>query len=329
MSDKKDDVTVGAPRKRPSGLGRGLSALFGDAATESPVMAGRSASSAPTRSPAAAAAPLPTLSLTGDSVQHVPVGAIHPLPGQPRRKFDELAIAELAESISLRGVLQPIIVRRAPDGNGFQLVAGERRWRAAQVAGLHQVPALVRDLDDAATYEIALVENIQRQDLNAIEEASAYRKLIDDFGHNQEALARLVGKSRSHVANLMRLLELPEIVQSLVGDGALAMGHARALIGVKDASAIADRVVKEGLSVRAVEGLVREGKSPPRLLDGPPTAGKDRDADILAVERHLSELLGIGASIQYLGEGKGSLTLKFATLDQLDMICQRLSGEAI
>ena len=277
---------------------------------------------------AARAAPV-----VGDAVQHVPVGAIRPLPGQPRRHFDENAIAELADSIGLRGLLQPIIVRRSPDGEGFQLVAGERRWRAAQRAGLHQIPALVRELDDAATYEIALVENIQRQDLNAIEEASAYRRLIEDFGHNQEALAKLVGKSRSHVANLMRLLDLPQAVQALVGDGSLAMGHARALIGAEDAEAIARRVAKEGLSVRAVEALVRAGKRG----DAPPPKGPleyksmdgGRDPDIVAVERHLSELLGIGVAIQYAGEGKGALTLKFASLDQLDMICQRLSGEGI
>lgn len=319
MTEKKEENSVSPPRKRPSGLGRGLNALFGDAAVEAPVLA--------TPGGAARAAPV-----AGDSVQHVPVGAIRPLPGQPRRHFDEAAIAELADSIGLRGLLQPIIVRRSPDGDGFQLVAGERRWRAAQRAGLHQIPALVRELDDAATYEIALVENIQRQDLNAIEEASAYRRLIEDFGHNQEALAKLVGKSRSHVANLMRLLDLPDAVQALVSDGSLAMGHARALIGVDDAEAIARKVVKEGLSVRAVEALVRAGRGGGRKapleyksMDGP----GGRDPDIVAVERHLSELLGIGVAIQYAGGGKGALTLKFASLDQLDMICQRLSGEGI
>lgn len=320
MTDKKDEIQNPSARKRPSGLGRGLNALFGDVAAEAPVLA----------SPGGAAKAAPTTS--GDAVQHVAIGAIRPLPGQPRRHFDETAIAELADSIALRGLLQPVIVRRAPDGEGYQLVAGERRWRAAQRAGLHQIPALVRDLDDAATYEIALVENIQRQDLNAIEEAGAYRRLIDDFGHNQEALAKLVGKSRSHVANLMRLLDLPESVQALVGDGSLAMGHARALIGADDAEAIARRVVKEGLSVRAVEALVRDGKGGGRKapleyksMDGP----GGRDPDIVAVERHLSELLGIGVAIHYAGGGKGNLTLKFASLDQLDMICQRLSGEGI
>ena len=318
MAEKKEEATQSPARKRPSGLGRGLNALFGDAAVESPVLASPGAAR-----PAAPAA-------VGDSVQHIAVGTIRPLPGQPRRHFDEDAIAELAESIGARGLLQPIIVRRAPGGDGYQLVAGERRWRAAQRAGLHQIPALVRDLDDAATYEIALVENIQRQDLNAIEEASAYRKLIEDFGHSQDALAKLVGKSRSHVANLMRLLDLPRGVQELVGDGSLAMGHARALIGAEGAEAIARKVVKDGLSVRAVEALVRAekggGRKAPleyKSMDGA------RDPDIMAVERHLSELLGIGVAIHYGGGGKGALTLKFASLDQLDMICQRLSGEGI
>jgi len=317
MSDKDKEIGSSTPRKRPSGLGRGLNALFGDVAVEAPVLA----------TPGAAAKTAPA---SGDAVQHIPVGSIRPLPNQPRRHFDEAAIAELADSIGARGLLQPIIIRRAPDAEGYQLVAGERRWRAAQRAGLHQIPALVRELDDAATYEIALVENIQRQDLNAIEEASAYRRLIDDFGHSQEALAKLVGKSRSHVANLMRLLDLPQGVQDLVGDGSLSMGHARALIGVDGAETIARRVVKDGLSVRAVEALVREGKGSGRKapleyksLDG------GRDPDIVAVERHLSELLGIGVAIQYTGGGKGALTLKFASLDQLDMICQRLSGEGI
>ena len=317
MSDNEKETGVSAPRKKPSGLGRGLNALFGDAAVEAPVLA--------TPGAAAKAAPV-----SGDAVQHISVGSIRPLPNQPRRHFDEAAITELADSIGARGLLQPIIIRRAPDGQGYQLVAGERRWRAAQRAGLHQIPALVRDLDDAATYEIALVENIQRQDLNAIEEAVAYRRLIDDFGHSQEALAKLVGKSRSHVANLMRLLDLPQGVQDFVSDGSLSMGHARALIGAGGAEEIARKVVKEGLSVRAVEALVREGKGGGRKapleyksIDG------GRDPDIVAVERHLSELLGIGVAIQYAGGGKGALTLKFASLDQLDMICQRLSGESI
>ena len=318
MSDNKEETGGGPARKKPSGLGRGLNALFGDVAVEAPVLA----------TPGGAAKT--AASASGDSVQHVAVGQIRPLPGQPRRHFDEAAIGELADSIATRGLLQPIIVRRSPDGDGYQLVAGERRWRAAQRAGLHQIPALVRELDDAATYEIALVENIQRQDLNAIEEAGAYRRLIDDFGHSQEELAKLVGKSRSHVANLMRLLDLPSGVQALIGDGSLAMGHARALIGADDAEAIARKVVREGLSVRTVEALVRAEKGGGRKpAAAEPALGGARDPDIVAVERHLSELLGIGVAIQYAGGGKGALTLRFASLDQLDMICQRLSGESI
>lgn len=317
MSDNEKDNVAQPPRKRPSGLGRGLNALFGDAAVETPVLA------------AAGSAAKVVAPASGEAVQHVSVGSIRPLPNQPRRHFDEAAIAELADSIGTRGLLQPIIVRRAPDGQGYQLVAGERRWRAAQRAGLHQIPALVRDLDDAATYEIALVENIQRQDLNAIEEAGAYRRLIDDFGHSQEELAKLVGKSRSHVANLMRLLDLPQDVQALIGDGSLSMGHARALIGAEGAGGLARKIVKEGLSVRAVEALVRAEKGGGRRAAVEPGGGAGRDPDIVAVERHLSELLGIGVAIQYAGGGKGALTLKFASLDQLDMICQRLSGESI
>lgn len=304
-----------APRRKLSGLGRGLNALLGDAMGE-------------VRVDSTGIAPANPAAGEERGVARIAVAAIHPLPGQPRRHFAEAAIAELADSIRLRGLLQPVIVRPAPDGNGYQLVAGERRWRAAQRVGLHDIPALVRRLDDAATYEIALVENIQRQDLNAIEEALAYRRLIADFGHGQEALAKLVGKSRSHVANLLRLLDLPDAVQQLVVEGALSMGHARALIGHPNAIALAGQAVSEGLSVRAVEALARriETKS---MKGGPKSLPRAHDADIVAVERHLAELLGVAVAIQYKGAGTGALTLRFATLDQLDMICQRLSGESI
>jgi ParB family chromosome partitioning protein len=313
MSNNKEEISSPLRAKRPGGLGRGLSALLGDVAGEVAI------------SPAAAAS-------TGGEVRsdrevaRLPIAAIAPLPGQPRRYFAEDAIAELAASIRARGVLQPIIVRPAPDGAGYQLVAGERRWRAAQRAGLHEIPALVRTLDDSATYEIALVENIQRQDLNAIEEAQAYRRLILDYGHSHDALGQLVGKSRSHVANLLRLLDLPETVQALVVTGALGMGHARALIGHVDAEGLARHAVAEGLSVRAVETLVRGKPSAGKSTNAAPKA---HDADIAAVERHLAELLGVGVSIAYRGGGAGALTLNFATLDQLDMLCQRLSGESI
>lgn len=316
MSENDNEKTdLGTPRKRLTGLGRGLNALLGDALGEVSVGAAGTAPPGPA---------------AGEErgVARIAVAAIHPLPGQPRRHFAEAAIAELADSIRLRGLLQPVIVRPAPDGNGYQLVAGERRWRAAQRVGLHDIPALVRRLDDGATYEIALVENIQRQDLNAIEEALAYRRLIADFGHGQEALAKLVGKSRSHVANLLRLLDLPDAVQQLVVEGALTMGHARALIGHPQATILAQQAVSEGLSVRAVEALARRVETK-GIKGGAAIRPRSHDADISAVERHLAELLGVAVTIQYKGAGAGALTLRFATLDQLDMICQRLSGESI
>jgi ParB family transcriptional regulator, chromosome partitioning protein len=325
-NDNKDvDASAATPtptlasamKKRPSGLGRGLNALLGDIAAEAAI--GTAPTSVSTGGPVAVAGGL----------QMLAVAAIHPLPGQPRRHFDPVALDELAQSIVQRGLIQPVVVRPAPDGRGYQLVAGERRWRAAQRAQLHHIPAIVRDFDDAATYEVALVENIQRQDLNAIDEAAAYRRLIVDFGHSQDALARLVGKSRSHVANLIRLLDLPDAVQALVIDGSLAMGHARALIGCDSAESFARRAIAEGLSVRKVEALVRGERGPARAPGIEVKSMGTRDADIAAVEQHLSELLGIRTAIAYQGGGAGSLTLHFRSLDQLDMLCQRLSGEAI
>ena len=212
--------------KRPHGLGRGLSALLGDVTREEPV------------APQA-------VSASTKAIQSIEVALIQPHPEQPRRHFDEGALAELADSIGKRGVIQPIIVR--PHGGGFQIVAGERRWRAAQRAQLHRIPAIVRDFDEAETLEIALIENIQREDLNPIEEAEAYRKLIADFNHSQEALGRIVGKSRSHIANLIRLLDLPASVQQQVVEQKLSMGHARALIGAPDCETLAKTVEAKGL----------------------------------------------------------------------------------
>ncbi len=316
MSDSKPEnghigppplASLGAVRRRPSGLGRGLSALLDDAGG-----AGGEG--------AAAARP-------AGGVASIPVAAIQPMPGQPRRHFDEGALAELAASVAQRGVLQPILVRPLAAGS-FQLIAGERRWRAAQRAGLHQIPALVRDLSDSEAFEIALVENIQRSDLNAIEEAAGYRRLIAEFGHSQDALAQLVGKSRSHVANLMRLLDLPPPVQQLVAEGALAMGHARALIGVDDAEDIAAHIVKSGLSVRKVEQLIRRRRdsSPPRRARAHAGA---IDSDVAAVEAHLAECVGMPVAITYPGDGSGQLAIRFQSLEQLDLLCQRLSGEPI
>jgi ParB family transcriptional regulator, chromosome partitioning protein len=287
------------PRKRPQSLGRGLSSLLGEVGHEAPVAGG---------SPRG-------------SVQMIPVASIEPHPGQPRRHFDDAALAELAESIQARGVIQPIVVR--PHGHRFQIVAGERRWRAAQKARLHEVPAIVREFSDEETLEVALIENIQRADLNAIEEAQAYGRLMADFGHTQEELGKLVHKSRSHVANLLRLLDLPADVQALVVDGKISMGHARAIVSAADPAALADEVVRRGLSVRETEKLAQAGKSKSRKA-----APVGIDADIAALERQLSELLGVGVTVRHNGAG-GILALQYSSLDQLDMLCQRLTGGAI
>jgi ParB family chromosome partitioning protein len=287
------------PKRRPSGLGRGLSSLLGEAQREAPV-AGSS---------------------RGD-IRQIPVASIEPHPGQPRRIFAEDALAELAESIQARGVIQPIIVR--PHGHRFQIVAGERRWRAAQKARLHEIPAIVRELNDEETLEIALLENIQRQDLNAIEEAQAYRRLLDDYKHSQEELGKLVHKSRSHVANLLRLLDLPAKVQVLVGTGQLSMGHARALITAPDPAALAEEVIRRGLSVRETERLAQAAK--PKKNRQAPAAFQGASADIAALERQLGDMLGLRVAIKHGTKG-GQVTLGYSTLDQLDMICQRLSGD--
>ena len=300
MSERKTTKKPPA-KKKPSGLGRGLSALMGEVEKEAPVNA----------------------EPDEGAVQMLPVGKIAPHPDQPRRHFDEEALGELARSIETRGLIQPIVVR--PQGAGYQIVAGERRWRAAQRAQLHQVPVIVRDFDDAETLEIALVENIQREDLNAIEEAEAYKRLIDDFGHSQAALARLVHKSRSHVANLLRLLELPAAVRAMVVSGELDMGHARAIISAPDAEALARLIAAQGLSVREAEELARRAK-PGGERNRRPT--KERDADIVALERQLTEAIGLKVAIDYDGKA-GLVGIAYGSLDQLDLICQRLSGEKI
>lgn len=300
-SDPGSDPAQPRPKSR-GGLGRGLNALLGDIAREEPV--GTSEKMSP-------------------GLRMLPVGSLSPHPGQPRRHFEENALDELATSIAARGLIQPIVVR--PHGKGYQIVAGERRWRAAQRARLHEVPVIVREFDDAETLEVALVENIQRQDLNAIEEAEAYHRLIDDYGHTQDALGKLVHKSRSHIANLLRLLDLPQPVQQRVVGGELTMGHARALIGAPDVETLADQVVAKGLSVRETERLARAAKPEQRARSG---GDGGRDADLAALESQLGDLLGLTVRISHGAKG-GALTLNYATLDQLDMVCQRLTGERI
>lgn len=304
------------PLRKKMGLGRGLDALLGEVSLD--------------RSANRVAGGAEVGSSNGpqvEGVSNIATADIHPNPAQPRRHFSEDSLQELAASLKRHGLIQPILVR--PHGAGYQIVAGERRWRAAQRAQLHHVKAIVRELSDEETLEIALIENIQRQDLNPIEEAEAYRKLCDDFGHSQSALAAIVEKSRSHVANMMRLLDLPLLVRELVIEGKLSMGHARALLGSDDSARLAALVVKQGLSVRQTEALVRrsrveEGKAPkPRVTEG--SAG---DADIRAVEQHLGDLLGLKVKIAHNGPGgAGAVTFEYRSLDQLDMLCQRLTGE--
>jgi len=289
-------------KRRPSGLGRGLSSLLGEVAQEAPVSGG-----------------------ARSGIQMVAVGSIEPHPDQPRRHFDEDALAELAESIGSRGLIQPIVVR-PQSGNRFQIVAGERRWRAAQKARLHEVPVIIRDFDDQETLEVSILENIQRKDLNAIEEAEAYKRLLEEFGHTQEVLGKLVHKSRSHIANLLRLLDLPKSVRTLVATGELSMGHARALVSAEDPEALADEVVRRDLSVRDTEKLVRSQR--PRKEGQGRVEYKGASADIEALERQLGDMLGLRVKIAHRPDG-GTVSLAYSSLDQLDMICQRLSGERI
>ena len=303
-------------KRKPLALGRGLGALMGEVRREEPLVV----PAASTEPGTAKAAGLAMLS----------VAAIEPHPSQPRRHFDDAALDELAASIAARGVIQPIIVRPLGEGR-YQLVAGERRWRAAQRAQLHEIPALIRDLSEREVMALALIENLQRQDLNPVEEARAYHRLAEDEGLTQAEIARMVDKSRSHVANLQRLLALPEHVLAMVEDGRLAMGHARALIGAPNAVDIAEAAVAKHLSVREVERLVRRrqvGESAPRRS----RAVRDSadSADIAAVQGHLEEFLGLAVRINGDADPRsGSVTIRYRTLDQLDLICQRLTGGGI
>jgi ParB family chromosome partitioning protein len=263
-------------------------------------------------------------------VREIDVSAIKPNPHQPRRIFAEEAISELADSIRARGVLQPILVRETGAG-AYELVAGERRWRAAQKAQLHRIPAIVRTFDEAAVAEIALIENIQRENLNALEEADAYAQLISTYGHSQDDLARLVGKSRSHVANLLRLRDLPDSVRQALLRGDLNMGHARAIAAASEPELLAQQIISGGLSVRQAEALARREK--PGTAKGGRTSARGSkvsagDADIAALERQLGDLLGLKVKVASNGSA-GTVSLHFSSLDQLDLICQRLSGEPI
>lgn len=289
------------PERR--GLGRGLSALMADVKLAAPT------SSAPRQ---------------GD--QLVPVEKIVPNPNQPRRDFRPDALEDLANSLKQKGVIQPLIVRAIPDSDRFEIVAGERRWRAAQLAGLHQLPVIVREFDDSEVIEIAIIENIQRADLNAIEEALAYRQLMDRFGHTQEKLAEALSRSRSHIANLLRLLALPTDVQALVRGGSLSAGHARALIPSPDPSEMARQVVNRGLSVRETERLMHETVEPKAKSHGKKSSRVEKDADTRALETDLSANLNMFVRIDHHPGGEsGQLTVRYRTLADLDLLCTALS----
>lgn len=281
--------------QKPRGLGKGLSALLGEAASVT------------------AAAP-------GVGLRTLPVSALEPGPFQPRDAMDEAALEELAASMREHGVLQPILVRaRKGDAQRFEIIGGERRWRAAQRAGLHEVPALVRDFSDREAMAAGLVENLQRQDLNALEEAEGYGRLTQQFGLTQEALAKIVGKSRPHVSNTLRLLGLPERVRDLLRDGALTAGHARALLTAREPEALALAIVDRGLNVRQAEALAAQREVPSRPERGAP------DAETRALERELSARLGLRVTIRHAGKG-GQVVLGYRDLDQLDGIIRLLNG---
>lgn len=295
-------------KKSKRGLGRGLSALMSDVADA------------------------PTAPEDAEKVadKTVPIEKIEPNPDQPRRDFDEDALNDLAASISEKGIIQPLIVRPSPRSEGaYEIVAGERRWRAAQLAKLHAVPVIVREFDDTEVLEVAIIENVQRADLNPVEEAAGYSQLMERFGHTQEKLAQALGKSRSHIANLVRLLSLPSDVQTYLREGKLSAGHARALITSENPSELARQVVKNGLSVRDTEKLAKKSQNN-IFSDGTSErkkAPQQKDADTKALEGDLTANLGMKVSLNHKpGHENGSLTIAYDTLDQLDDLCRKLAG---
>lgn len=296
----------GMDRKR--GLGRGLSALMADV-TETENASKDSQSGAD---------------------RMIPIEQIQPNPDQPRRQFIKDDLDELAGSIREKGVIQPLIVRRKGDSL-YEIVAGERRWRAAQIAQLHELPVVIRDFTDVEVLEVAIIENIQRADLNPVEEASGYKQLMDRFGHTQEKMSEALGKSRSHIANLLRLLNLPEAVLTMVRQGDISAGHARALILADDPLGLAQQIIKKGLSVRATEDLVRKSKNAAQETNrdhfGADDTVADKDADTKALERDLSAALGMKVTLRHKpGDENGQLTLHYRSLEQLDDLCRTLGG---
>ena len=299
MADKQD---------RRRGLGRGLSALMADVGE---------AETASTRG-------------VGAAEQFIPIEQISPNPEQPRKRFDQGDLDDLAASIKEKGVIQPLIVRAREDGS-FEIVAGERRWRASQIAQLHELPVIVRKFTDVEVLEVAIIENIQRADLNSVEEAAGYRQLMDKFGHTQEKMAEALGKSRSHIANLLRLLNLPEPVLEMLRAGELSTGHARALVPAQDPLKLAKQIIKGGLSVRAAESLVKKehavGDENIFSKEGA-TSKPEKDADTKALEGDLSASLGMRVDLAHKpGQEAGQMTVHYKSLDDLDELCRKLSGD--
>lgn len=292
---------------KPRGLGRGLSALMADVVVDQ---------DGSTR-------------LQGADIS-IPIEKISPNPDQPRRSFSKDQLEDLASSIKEKGIIQPLIVRINPkDSARYEIVAGERRWRAAQMAQLHQLPVIIRDFDDSEVLEVAIIENIQRADLNPIEEAAGFRQLMDRFGHTQEKLANALGKSRSHIANLLRLLNLPEFVQELLQEGKLSAGHARALITSDDPEKLAAKVVRDGLSVRETEKLAKASVDGLHVSKKPAVSGISvgKDADTKALEGDLSANLGMKVLLNHVsGQQNGRMVIEYKTLDELDELCRMLSA---
>ena len=278
------------------GLGRGLSSLMGDAKNIS------------------------IQKETSNQETKISLANLKPRPSQPRRLFDKNSINELAESIRSKGLVQPILVRPSPSETGtYEIIAGERRWRAAQIAQLHEVPAVVRQLDDVEALEIAIIENVQRSDLSPIEEAAGYKRLIENHGHTQEALAEIVGKSRSHIANIIRLLGLPQSIQDMISEGKISSGHARAIMNSAFPEQLAEKIVTENLSVRDAENLVKFRKNGVKKV-------KLKDPDTIDLENNLSAKLGLNVSIDHRGKKGGSIKITYKSLDQLELVTRKLKN---
>jgi ParB family chromosome partitioning protein len=286
--------------ERPTRLGRGLAALIGDMAT------------------------LESARVTDSGVKKLPVDFIIGNRSNPRRTFNADQLEELTNSIREKGIMQPLLVRPSEDPHIFEIIAGERRWRAAQRAGLHEVPVIVREVDDKEALELAIIENVQRADLNPLEEAMGYGQLIEQFDYTQQDLAQVIGKSRSHVANTLRLLKLPEDVRDMVSSGALTAGHARTLITAEDPASLARQIVAGGLSVRDAEALSQQRDNPTKKKTA--EAPASRDSDTVALERRLSDALGLSVVLAHSERG-GKLEIRYKTLEQLDSICLKLTGQ--